>query len=153
MAPLASRHRGDPQMSTRPDQAAAASAPDIVREIVDEGSLRSWNTPLDVGDPMGFVDRKPYSQRLADAKRASRGDEAVWTGSARIGGIACAVIASDFDFMAGTMGIAAGIRICRAFDRAIEQRLPVIGLPTSGGTRMQEGTPAFVQMANVAAAV
>jgi acyl-CoA carboxylase subunit beta len=128
-------------------------APSIVREIADEGSLRAWNEPLDVGDPMGFVDRKPYPQRLADAGAAAAGDEAVWTGRATIGGIGCVIIASDFDFLAGTMGIAASIRICRAFDRAVEERLPVLGLPRSGGTRMQEGTPAFVQMAAVAAAV
>ncbi len=143
-------------MTTRPDHRAAEgadTAPAIVRELVDEGSAQGWNDPLDVGDPMGFVDSKPYPERLAAARDRSPGDESVWTGSARVGGIACAVIASDFDFLAGTMGIAAGIRIGRAFDRAIEERLPVIGLPRSGGTRMQEGTPAFVQMANVAAAV
>lgn len=129
------------------------SAPAIVRDIADPGSLRRWDEPLDVGDPMGFVDRKPYPQRLAEARERASGDESVWTGRVTIGGISCAVVASDFDFLAGTMGIAAGIRICRAFDRAVDEGLPVIGLPRSGGTRMQEGTPAFVQMAAVAAAV
>ncbi len=130
-----------------------ATVPQIVTDIVDAESLRAWNDGIVVNDPMGFTDRKPYTERLADARAESGRDEAVWTGRATIGGTACAVVAADFAFLAGTMGIAAGDRVCRAFDRARDERLPVIGLPSSGGTRMQEGTPAFVQMAAVAAAV
>lgn len=127
--------------------------PQIVTELADEGSLEPWDTGLTAGDPLGFVDRRPYPDRLAEAAERAPGDEAVWTGRASIDGHACVVIASDFDFLAGTMGVAAGERIRRALDRAVEERLPVIGLPSSGGTRMQEGTPAFVQMAAVSAAV
>ena len=130
-----------------------STAPPIVSETADAGSLQSWSDGLTVGDPMGFTDRRPYPDRLADARASAPGDESVWTGRATVGGTACVIVASDFDFLAGTMGIAAGLRICRAFDRAVAERLPVIGLPASGGTRMQEGTPAFVQMAAVAAAV
>lgn len=130
----------------------AGTAPAIVLEIADQGSLIGWNDPLDVGDPMNFTDRRPYAQRLDEARARTSGDESVWAGRVTIGGIGCAIISSEFDFLAGTMGLAASIRTCRAFDRAIVERLPVIGLPCSGGTRMQEGTPAFVQMAAVAAA-
>ena len=131
----------------------APAPPALVHALADEGSLEAWGSEIVSGDPLGFVDRKPYVERLADARATAPGDEAVWTGRARVDGHACAIIASDFDFLAGTMGIAAGERICRAFDRAIAERLPVVGLPASGGTRMQEGTPAFVQMAAVSAAV
>lgn len=140
---------------TRPGSVSqeASGTPIVVRDLADPGSLQAWDVDIRVGDPMGFTDRRPYVDRLEEAREHATGDEAVWTGRATVDGHACAVIASDFDFLAGTMGIAAGVRICRAIDRAIEERLPVIGLPTSGGTRMQEGTPAFVQMAAVAAAV
>ncbi|MEX0869289.1 MAG: carboxyl transferase domain-containing protein [Nitriliruptoraceae bacterium] len=131
----------------------SATPPQIVADLADDGSLRPWNEGVTVHDPMRFTDRKPYTERLADARRTSGTDEAVWTGRATVAGTSCAIVASDFDFLAGTMGIAAGNRVCRAFDRARDERLPVIGLPSSGGTRMQEGTPAFVQMAAVAAAV
>ena len=127
--------------------------PTVVVEVADPGSLEAWNTDLIVNDPMGFVDRKPYPERLAEAREKAAGLESVWTGRATIDGNPCVIVASDFDFMAGTMGIAASLRICRAFDRAIEGSLPVVGMPASGGTRMQEGTPAFVQMAAVAGAV
>lgn len=125
----------------------------IVAALVDEGSVEPWNASVPIEDPMGFVDRRPYVDRLREAREASQGDESVWAGRANVGGIACVILAGDFDFLAGTMGIAASIRICRALDRAIVERLPVVGLPVSGGTRMQEGTPAFVQVAAVAAAV
>jgi acyl-CoA carboxylase subunit beta len=127
--------------------------PAIVTQVTDAGSLEAWDSDLVVGDPMGFTDSKPYPQRIAEARERAGGLESIWTGRATIQGNPCVVIASDFEFLAGTMGIAAALRICRAFDRAIELRLPVIGMPASGGTRMQEGTPAFVQMAAVSAAV
>lgn len=126
--------------------------PDIVAMIADDVSPETWDAGLAVDDPMGFTDRRPYRERLAQARDETGADESVWTGMVTIDGNPAAVIASRFDFLAGTMGIAAALRITRAFDRAIEERLPVVGLPTSGGTRMQEGTPAFVQMAAVSAA-
>lgn len=126
--------------------------PPIVTSIADPGSPEAWDTGLTIDDPMGFADRRPYTDRLAEARATTGADESVWTGTVTIGGTPAAVIASRFDFLAGTMGIAAALRISRAFDRAIEEHLPVIGLPSSGGTRMQEGTPAFVQMAAVSAA-
>jgi acyl-CoA carboxylase subunit beta len=129
------------------------TAPAIVTDLADPGSLEAWDVHLTAGDPMGFTDRRPYPERLAEARDRAAGEESVWTGRAAIDDTACVIVASDFDFLAGTMGIAAGVRVCRAFDRAIAERLPVIGLPVSGGTRMQEGTAAFVQMAAVAAAV
>lgn len=130
-----------------------AGTPALVERLADPGSPLVWDTDLVVDDPLEFTDRLPYTQRLSAAREASATGEAVWTGRVTIDGSPCALIASDFDFLAGTMGVAAALRITRAFDRAIELRLPVIGLPASGGTRMQEGTPAFVQMAAVAAAV
>lgn len=140
-------------MVERDDTDRATGAPEIVHELADPGSLHPWDAEVALGDPIGVADRRPYPERLAEAREHAPGDEAVWTGRAAVGGTDCVIIASDYDFLAGTMGLAAGIRICRAFDRAVAERLPVIGLAASGGTRMQEGTPAFVQMASVAAAV
>lgn len=131
----------------------SSSPPGIVTDLTDPGSVEAFAAELVTDDPMDFTDRVPYRQRLAEARARAVGDESVWAGRARIDGNPCVVVASDFDFLAGTMGIGAGRHLCRAFDRAVELDLPVVGLPTSGGTRMQEGTPAFVQMAAVSAAV
>ena len=74
------------------------------------------------------------------------------TGRAAIDGIEVVLIAGEFRFLAGTMGVATAERVMRAFERATQGGLPVVALPVSGGTRMQEGTAAFIQMAGCAAA-
>ena len=64
-----------------------------------------------------------------------------------------AVVACEFDFLAGSIGVAAAERITAAVERATAERLPLLASPSSGGTRMQEGTVAFLQMVKIAAAV
>ncbi|TGA85311.1 carboxyl transferase domain-containing protein, partial [Streptomyces palmae] len=64
-----------------------------------------------------------------------------------------AVVACEFRFLAGSIGIDAGERLVRAVERATRERLPLLAAPASGGTRMQEGTIAFLQMVKVAAAI
>jgi acyl-CoA carboxylase subunit beta len=130
-----------------------AEVDEVLAAVVDDGSLRVWDDDLISDDPLGFVDTRPYRDRLAEARRRSGRTEAVLTGRASVGGRDVVVVAGDFAFLAGTMGVATARRVVRAFDRARAARLPVLGLPVSGGTRMQEGTIAFVQMAAVAAAV
>ena len=75
------------------------------------------------------------------------------TGEGLLGGRRVAVAASEFGFLGGSVGVAAAERLTRAVERATAERLPVICLPASGGTRMQEGTVAFVQMVKITAAV
>ena len=79
--------------------------------------------------------------------------ESVRTGEGLIGGHRVAVAASDFSFLGGSIGVAAGERLTLAVERATARRLPLIAMPASGGTRMQEGTIAFLQMLKVTAAV
>ena len=80
-------------------------------------------------------------------------DEAVLTGEGTVFGRRVAVVACEFDFLAGSIGVAAAERITSAVERATAQRLPLLASPSSGGTRMQEGTVAFLQMVKIAAAV
>ncbi|HZQ34067.1 MAG TPA: carboxyl transferase domain-containing protein [Mycobacterium sp.] len=101
--------------------------PSALREaVLDTGSFASWDS--------------------SDA-------ESVLTGEGRVHGRRVAVIASDFDFQAGSIGVAAAERITAAVERATAERLPLLASPSSGGTRMQEGTVAFLQMVKIAAAV
>ena len=80
-------------------------------------------------------------------------DEAVLTGTGRLRGRQVAVVVSEFGFLAGSIGVAAGERLVRAVERATRERLPLVAAPASGGTRLQEGTVAFLQMVKVAAAI
>jgi acyl-CoA carboxylase subunit beta len=125
----------------------------VLIEAIFGGTFEPWDTEVVSDDPLRFSDTKPYRERLEAATQRSAQSESVVAGRARLGVHDVVVIAGEFDFMAGTMGVASARRVVRAFDRAVELGLPVIGLPVSGGTRMQEGTVAFIQMAAVAAAV
>ena len=129
------------------------SAPSLIDLIVDADSFSRWDEELTSTDPLGFVDTRSYVSRLVTAAEATDVTEAVLTGAARVGGRDVVVIAGAFEFLAGTQGLVAGERVARAFDRATHHRLAVVGLPTSGGTRMQEGSLAFVQMLKIAASI
>ena len=75
------------------------------------------------------------------------------TGEGTVFGRRVALVACEFDFLAGSIGVAAAERITAAVQRATAERLPLLASPSSGGTRMQEGTVAFLQMVKIAAAV
>jgi acyl-CoA carboxylase subunit beta len=128
---------------------ARLRAAQFIDALVDPGSWRSWDEPIAAphdGDAA-------YAADLAQARDRSGLDEAVITGEGRIHGHRVALVASDFAFLAGSIGVAAGERLCRAVERATAERLPLLASPASGGTRMQEGTVAFVQMIKVAGAI
>lgn len=129
------------------------SAADLIGLLTDGGSFTVWDDDLVPGDPLRFTDVRPYAARLADARRDAPTTEAVVTGVGRLGGRHMVLLVGEFGFLAGTQGVVVGERVTRAFERATARGLPVVGLPTSGGTRMQEGALAFVQMLKVAAAV
>ncbi|MBS9532305.1 acetyl-CoA carboxyl transferase [Mycobacterium sp. M1] len=122
---------------------------DELREaVLDPGSFLSWDT-APVTTPMSAE----YAAELAAARAATGRDEAVITGEGRVAGRRVAVIAGEFAFLAGSIGVAAAERITAAVTRATAERLPLLASPSSGGTRMQEGTVAFLQMVKIAAAV
>jgi acetyl-CoA carboxylase beta subunit/acetyl-CoA carboxylase alpha subunit len=114
-----------------------------------DGPLCSWDAPA--GPPP--VDSPTYRDELAAAAARSGHDESVRTGEARIGGHRIAVIAGEFAFLAGSVGVRAADRIVAAIERATAAGLPLLGVTASGGTRMQEGAPAFLRMAGIAAAI
>jgi acyl-CoA carboxylase subunit beta len=124
------------------------NAPDLLAALLTPGTFRSWDTgPVDVRpDPA-------YTADLAEARRKTGLDESVITGEGMLRGRRVAVAACEFGFLGGSIGVAAGERLTRAVERATAGRLPMICLPASGGTRMQEGTIAFLQMVKITAAV
>jgi acetyl-CoA carboxylase carboxyl transferase subunit beta len=116
--------------------------------VLDPGSFVSWDTGV-----LDVAADAHYARELAEARAATGLDESVITGVGRVHGRRVAVIASEFDFLAGSIGVAAAERITTAVERATAERLPLLASPSSGGTRMQEGTVAFLQMVKIAAAV
>jgi acetyl-CoA carboxylase carboxyl transferase subunit beta len=124
------------------------SAVELRDTVLDEGSFQSWDVPpVDVGPS------EKYAAELAAARDATGLDESVLTGEGTVFGRRVAVVACEFDFLAGSIGVAAAERITAAIERATALQLPLLASPSSGGTRMQEGTVAFLQMVKIAAAV
>jgi acetyl-CoA carboxylase carboxyl transferase subunit beta len=121
--------------------------------LLDRDSFREQDAGLESVDMLGFVDQKPYRERL-EAARVSTGvrDAAVW-GTGTISGTKIVICAMDFAFMGGSMGTVVGEKVTRAAEHALEERLPLIIISASGGARMQEGTLSLMQLAKTVAAL
>ncbi|AWT53138.1 acetyl-coenzyme A carboxylase carboxyl transferase subunits beta/alpha [Mycolicibacterium smegmatis] len=129
-----------------------AAAHEVITTLIDHGSWTSWDTPV-TDENLDPAPDPTYARDLAHARAVTGLDEAVITGAAAVQGHRIAVLACDFRFLGGSIGIAAGERLTAAIRRATAERLPLLALPTSGGTRMQEGAAAFLQMVKITAAV
>ncbi|MGH7949719.1 MAG: acetyl-CoA carboxylase, carboxyltransferase subunit beta [Candidatus Binataceae bacterium] len=120
---------------------------------VDRGTWREMFEHLAVGDPLKFVDSKPYPQRLEQARRQSGRSDAVVVGTGKIEEQRVALGIMDFEFMGGSMGIVVGEKLARMFDFAVAKRLPAVVFSASGGARMQEGALSLMQLAKVSSAI
>lgn len=100
-----------------------------------------------------IIDFPNYDEKLEKAKKDSGISEGVVCVTCKIGGVNCAVFAMDSSFMMGSMGTVVGEKITRLFEKATDEKLPVVGFCTSGGARMQEGILSLMQMAKVSGAV
>ncbi|MEU1288779.1 carboxyl transferase domain-containing protein [Kitasatospora sp. NPDC005856] len=132
----------------------ALTAHQLIGLLVDPGGFHSWDEPsaADRTDPDPDPD-PDYRASLDRARERTGLDEAVLTGLGLIGGRPVALVASEFGFLGGSIGVATAERITRAVERATAERLPLLALPVSGGTRMQEGSAAFLCMLRITAAV
>lgn len=128
------------------------SARERIDLLADPNTFREINRGLRSGDPLAFSDTLPYRERLVNAQRRTGLAEAALTGVCRIDGHAVVLGALDFEFLGGSMGIATGEKIARAFEHATREKLPLILIVTSGGARMQEGILSLMQMAKTVAA-
>lgn len=124
------------------------SAHDLIGLVLDEGSWTSWDTTPAYGEI-----NDAYAADLARAREKSGVDESVLTGEGTVRGRRVGVIACEFGFLAGSIGQAAATRLVAGIERATAEGIPLVAAPVSGGTRMQEGTPAFVHMIRISAAV
>jgi acetyl-CoA carboxylase carboxyl transferase subunit beta len=111
--------------------------------LVDPGSVEPIPVPIRTfsGD---------YGATLERARERAGVDESVQVMYASVGGHAVVVIAGEFGFLAGSIGQSAADRVVAGYQAATDRELPVITLPISGGTRMQEGTAAFFRMTDIA---
>ncbi|HEY9857190.1 MAG TPA: acetyl-CoA carboxylase, carboxyltransferase subunit beta [Stenomitos sp.] len=128
-------------------------ARDRIAQLLDPGSFRETHTELRSIDPLGFVDSKPYPQRLIESRAKAGDGDSVITGQGTMDGHGVTIAAMDFAFMGGSMGSVMGEKLTRAIEESIEQRLPLVVVCASGGARMQEGTLSLMQMAKTSVAL
>jgi acetyl-CoA carboxylase carboxyl transferase subunit beta len=121
--------------------------------LLDHGSFVERDAGLQSVDPLGFVDQKPYPDRLAAAQVATGLRDAAIRGTGAIGGQRVSICVMDFGFRGGSMGAVVGEKVTRAAEDARTERLPLIVVSASGGARMQEGTMALMQLAKTCAAL
>lgn len=124
-----------------------------IKQLFDENSFEELFMEIKPDDPLEFIDTESYKDRLAKAHEKTGLNDAVITGVAEIEGNKVAVAVMDFDFMGGSMGSVVGEKVTRIIEKAIELRLPVLAITSSGGARMQESALSLMQMAKTSCAV
>ena len=129
------------------------SARDRLENLFDDGKYEELDAEITSGDPLEFVDTKPYKDRIEQAKEVSGLPEAIISGTGKVGGHLVYAGAMDMSFIGGSMGSAVGEKITRLIERALEKNGAVIIFSASGGARMQEGTLSLMQMAKISAAL
>lgn len=121
--------------------------------LLDTGSFRESDRGVTNIDPVQFsTDRQSYRRRVINAQRRTRMAEAALTGTGTLFGREVVLAILDFSFLGGSIGIVAGERLARAFEKAAGRRTPIITVMSTSGTRMQEGILALMQVPRVAAA-
>jgi acetyl-CoA carboxylase carboxyl transferase subunit beta len=129
------------------------SARERIEQLVDPGSFEEMFTDIEPADPLKFVDKKAYKDRLKQEQTKSGNTDAVVCGKAFIKGRPIYMAVMDPTFMMGSMGSVVGEKITRTIEGAAEEAMPLIIVSCSGGARMQESTLSLMQMAKTSAAL
>ncbi|WP_284778220.1 acetyl-CoA carboxylase, carboxyltransferase subunit beta [Agrobacterium sp. lyk4-40-TYG-31] len=124
-----------------------------LEDLFDGGVYEALVQPKVAQDPLKFRDSKKYSERLRDSRVKTEQEDTILAGVGKLQGLKIVAIVHEFQFMGGSLGIAAGEAIVKAFERAISERCPVVMFPASGGARMQEGILSLMQLPRTTVAV
>jgi acetyl-CoA carboxylase carboxyl transferase subunit beta len=121
--------------------------------LLDNGAYDELDAGLASSDPLGFVDSKPYRERLQSMQEATNLSDALISAAGKLDGRPVQICSMDPRFIGGSMGCVVGEKIARAIERSITVRTPLIIVSASGGARMQEGAISLMQMAKISAAL
>ncbi|MDH2274306.1 acetyl-CoA carboxylase, carboxyltransferase subunit beta [Moraxella sp. FZLJ2107] len=105
------------------------------------------------GNPLNFVDSKPYPERMKEAQTKTGESEGLVVMAGKLKNLDVIACAFDFRFMGGSMGSVVGDRFVQAAEKALAERKPLVCFAASGGARMQEGLLSLMQMARTSAAI
>jgi len=121
-----------------------------IGHLVDKGTFKEIGTDVKTGDPLEFGG---YAGTLERSRKRSGLQEAAVVGHGQLDGMDIAFGTLDFSFVGGSMGITVGMKVTLAAEYALEKKIPLVLVSTSGGARMQEGALSLMQMAKTSAAI
>jgi acetyl-CoA carboxylase carboxyl transferase subunit beta len=125
-----------------------------IQQLLDTDSFEEWFTNLQPCDPLGFVDKKPYAERLVAEQKRTGLTEACIAGRGYMRGRPLVFALTDSEFIMGSMGSVVGEKLTRAIEAATAKNLPLVILSGSGGgARMHEGILSLMQMGKTSAAL
>ena len=124
-----------------------------LQSLLDDGRWEEHDGDLASTDPLGFRDTKPYRERLTTSAEDTGLNDAAISAIGRLDGIEIAIVAMEYSFIGGSMGVVVGEAITRAIERALVRRIPLVIVCSSGGARMMEGTLSLMQMAKISSAL
>lgn len=128
------------------------SARERLASLLDPGSFHEDDRGVTAIDPISFHGKQSYRSRIISAQRRTGLTESALTGTGSILGRDIVIAVLDFSFLGGSIGVVAGERLARAFEKAASRRSAVVVVCSTSGTRMQEGLLALMQAPRVAAA-
>ncbi len=129
------------------------SAIDRLNMLFDLGQYELIDQNIYPEDPLAFKDTIPYAVRLKQNYKKTGQPDAVLNAVGTMGGIRIVMCSMEFAFMGGSMGSVVGEKITRAFERALEEKIPAVVISSSGGARMQEGTLSLMQLMKTSSAI
>jgi acetyl-CoA carboxylase carboxyl transferase subunit beta len=129
------------------------SALDRVLLLTDENSFVPYGEDFKSNDPLKFDDSKPYRDRLAQAMKSHKINDAFVSGKGTLNGVPFHLGVFEFKFMGGSMGSVVGEKITLTLEGALNDRVPAVIVSASGGARMQEGILSLMQMAKTSAVI
>src|SRR5829696_1126853 len=122
------------------------SATARLKSLFDDGAFEDIALPEVAVDPLKFRDERRYTDRLKDARTKTGLNDAVKLGFGKLEGLGVVIGVQDFDFMGGSLGMAAGEAVVKGMETAAQKSTPFIMFAASGGARMQEGILSLMQM-------
>ncbi|MDN3688185.1 acetyl-CoA carboxylase, carboxyltransferase subunit beta [Cyclobacterium jeungdonense] len=119
--------------------------------LFDDNQFKELDKNMTSGDPLNFVDSKPYTTRIKDTIAKTNLNDAARTGVGKLNGLDLVITCMDFNFIGGSMGSVVGEKISRAIDYSLKHKVPFLMISKSGGARMMEAGFSLMQMAKTSA--
>jgi acetyl-CoA carboxylase carboxyl transferase subunit beta len=120
-------------------------------KLLFDGAFEMFDDGLSSSDPLGFIEKQPYRDKLRAAQESTKRSDALVAAAGMLDGRPVEICAMEYAFIVGSMGAVVGEKIARSIDRCLEKKCPLVIVSASGGARMQEGAISLMQMAKISA--